>query len=92
MTTNLARRFQEHAGAGSRGAKYTAARKPDRFACAFAVSDRSQALRLEARLKKLTHAQRERLASGGALPADAPEARRIALSPDGDAPAKLEVF
>ena len=82
-TTDPARRFREHAGALGRGAKYTAAKKPERFESVFEVPDRSGALRLEARLKKLSHAQREALAAGGPLPSDAPEARRVALSPDG---------
>jgi putative endonuclease len=65
ITTDLARRFAEHAGAGGRGAKYTAARKPVRFEAAWESADRAAASRLESRLKRLSHADKERLARGG---------------------------
>ena len=61
ITTDLARRFSEHAGKGGRGAKYTASRTPERFECAFCAQDRASASRLEARLKRLTHAQKQSL-------------------------------
>jgi len=64
ITTDLARRFAEHAGAGGRGARYTAARGPVRFEAAWESADRAAASRLESRLKRLTHADKERLVRG----------------------------
>lgn len=64
ITTDLVRRFSEHAGRGGRGARYTALRRPVRFEAAWASPDRGAASRLEYRLKALTHAEKERLASG----------------------------
>ncbi len=65
ITTDLARRFSEHAGGiGRAGAKYTAAKKPVAFECAFACPDRSNASRLEAAIKRLTRSQKLRLIGG----------------------------
>lgn len=65
ITTDLARRFSEHAGGiGRAGAKYTAAKKPVAYECAFVCPDRSSASRLEAAIKRLTRAQKLRLISG----------------------------
>ncbi len=82
ITTDLARRFTQHAGGRSRaGAKYTAARKPVAYECAFLSPDRSSASRLEAQIKKLTRAQKLHLIEGEKL--DIPElsnCRRIDLA------------
>jgi putative endonuclease len=64
ITTDLTRRFAEHAGKGGRGAKYTAADPPERFEYAFSAPDRSAASRLEYRLKSLTRAEKEGLLRG----------------------------
>ena len=65
ITTDLARRFAEHSGGiGRAGAKYTAARKPIAFECAFICPDRSSASRLEAAIKRLTRAKKLMLISG----------------------------
>ena len=86
ITTDLERRFREHTG-GGKGAKYTAARHPERYLRAFQVSDRSQALRLEARLKKLSHAQRAALAESGRLPENSDAVSAVQLDETGQKPA-----
>jgi len=58
-TTDVKRRLAEHrAGTASR---YTRSRRPVRLAVAFAVADRSAALREEARIKRLPRAAKLRL-------------------------------
>lgn len=63
ITTDLARRFTEHAG-GGRGAKYTAARRPVRYEAAWQAPGRAEATRLEYRLKALAKTEKERLIRG----------------------------
>ncbi len=66
ITTDLERRLREHAG-GARGARYTRAHQPVGYAAAWCAGDRSSALRLERRVKRL--GRREKLAViEGALP------------------------
>jgi putative endonuclease len=55
-TTDLERRLRLHAS--GRGARYTASRLPIELARAWAMSDRTQARREEARIKQLTRAQK----------------------------------
>jgi arsenate reductase len=74
ITTDLARRFAEHAGRGGKGAKYTASRRPVRFEVAWEAPGRAEASRLEHRLKALTKAEKEQLIRG-----DVPE--KLDLSP-----------
>lgn len=69
ITTDLQRRFLQHSGKRSRGAKYTAARKPVEYAAAWLVPDRATASRLEYHIKALTRAEKDRLVSGDALEA-----------------------
>lgn len=69
ITTDLARRFAEHAGKGGRGAKYTAADPPTRFERAFSAPDRSQASKLEYRIKALAKSEKESLLRGERAPA-----------------------
>lgn len=64
ITTDLARRFAEHAGQGSRGAKYTVSHRPLRFEAVWELPDRGAALRLEHRLKRLSKQDKERLIRG----------------------------
>ena len=68
ITTDPARRFAQHAGSRSGGAKYTASRQPIRMEAVWRTFDRSTASRLEYQLKHLTKAEKEQLASGTALP------------------------
>lgn len=62
ITTDVARRFEEHSGKPV-GAKYTAARTPIRMERVWSCEGRSAASKLEARIKQLTHAQKEQLVS-----------------------------
>ena len=69
ITTDLRRRFAEHSGGrASSGAKYTAARSPVAYECAFLSPDRSAASRLEARIKRLSRQQKLLLIAGGSFP------------------------
>ena len=64
ITTDTARRLRQHRGELRGGARYTAVRQPVAFAALWEAPDRSSAARLEARLKRLGHAEKERLAAG----------------------------
>lgn len=66
VTTDLARRVAEH-NAGTKGAKYTRARRPVALAYAEACASRSGAQAREAALKALTRAEKEALAAAYAL-------------------------
>lgn len=74
ITTDLERRYSEHAGQGGRGAKYTASHRPVRFEAAWTAPGRAEASRLEYRVKGLTRREKESLIRGGdsAGPAAAP--------------------
>lgn len=60
VTTDLERRFNEH-GAGKRGARYFAGRRPEAVVWCEAGHDRGSALRREAAIKKLTRRDKLRL-------------------------------
>lgn len=61
-TTDVQRRLDEHrAGAASR---YTRSRRPVELAAVIPVTDRSAALREEARIKRLSRAAKLALAAG----------------------------
>ena len=80
ITTDLRRRLREHRGEGGRGARYTRSRQPLGYLAAWTAADRASASRLEARLKRLGHGEKEALA-GRDLPehpAVSEEARREA--------------
>ncbi len=64
ITTDLARRFAEHAGQGGRGARYTASHRPLRLEAAWRAADRASASRLEYRIKALTRSEKELLLRG----------------------------
>ena len=85
VTTDLARRFSEHCGRGRKGAKYTAAHPPLCIEAAWSAENRSDAQRLEYRIKALSRAEKEALICGCAPEAlDLSAYRR--LSVNGDAP------
>ena len=63
ITTDLARRFREHASGTKKGAKYTRQHPPVRFEAAWQSETRAEASRLEYRLKRLTKAEKEALIS-----------------------------
>lgn len=60
VTTDPERRFSEHSGKAS-GAKFTRAFRPESIAALWKADARSDALKLEARIKKLKRAQKDRL-------------------------------
>ncbi|MGA9854977.1 MAG: GIY-YIG nuclease family protein [Gammaproteobacteria bacterium] len=62
ITTDIARRLTEH-NTGHRGAHFTRANPPVRLLAARQVLNRSVALKLEAGLKKLSRAQKQRWAA-----------------------------
>ena len=60
ITTDLERRFSEHIKKDGTGAKYTRAKQVVSVACAWMTdSGRSEASKLEVRLKKLTKEKKE---------------------------------
>ena len=67
ITTDVARRLREHNRevAGAKGARYTAARGPVRLVYAQPCADRSEALREEHRIKRLTRSQKQELIASG---------------------------
>lgn len=69
ITTDVPRRIAQH-NAGS-GAKYTRSRRPVSLLASFTALNRSEAQRLEAKIKKLRPARKRELATliaGGAGP------------------------
>lgn len=60
ITTDPARRFSEHGGS-RRGAKFTRAFSPEAVAAVWETETRSDALRLESRIKQMKRADKERL-------------------------------
>ena len=62
ITTDLERRFREHTNKDGKGAKYTRAKDVVAIACAWVTdSGRSEASKLEAKLKKLPKEKKELL-------------------------------
>lgn len=53
ITNNLIKRFWQHNGILTGGAKYTKGRRPVTLLACCAVNDKSQALKLEIQIKKL---------------------------------------
>ncbi len=63
ITTDVMRRFAEHREDKVKGAKYTKAHKPKEIAAAWEVGTKSDASKLEYRIKKLEKAEKEKLIS-----------------------------
>ena len=60
VTKNLQRRLKQH-NYTSRGSKYTRSRRPVKLVWSHKVKSRSDALKLEANLKKKTKIQKEKI-------------------------------
>jgi putative endonuclease len=60
ITNNLNRRINEH-NSSSKGAKYTRSRRPVSLVFSQTSSNRSEASKLEAKIKKMTKKQKEGL-------------------------------
>lgn len=62
ITTDVVRRFNEHKGSkGKKGAKYTHAFKPKKIVACFTVKNKSEALKLEYKIKSLTRTEKLKL-------------------------------
>jgi putative endonuclease len=65
IATDAARRIAEHNGHGKgRGARYTAARRPIELIFQMPCANRSEALRAEAKIKRLPRARKLALVTG----------------------------
>jgi putative endonuclease len=76
-TNDLERRLRAHER--GTGGRYTRGRLPVELAAAWPVEDRSEALRSEAALKRLSRREKLALVAGGA--GDAPLAVRLGVRP-----------
>ena len=63
ITTDTERRIAEHNTSGIKGARYTRARRPVKLVYSEKVSGRSEALKRESRIKKMSRAVKEKLVS-----------------------------
>ena len=86
ITTDPARRFAQHCGKLSGGAKYTAVHHPVRMEAAWCSADRASASRLEYQLKHLSKTKKEQLVRDATAIALPEEYTRIAIEPDGTVP------
>jgi len=59
ISTDVSRRLDEHQACGTKGAKFLRGRGPLKLLIAMEVGDRSQALRVEYRVKQLKQPQKE---------------------------------
>jgi putative endonuclease len=59
ITTDIARRFEEHQGAGTKGAKFLRGRRPLELLVVMPVGKRGDALRVEQRVKRLPRSRKE---------------------------------
>jgi putative endonuclease len=64
IATDVERRIAEHNGAKPKGARYTSARRPVRLVYEAPFATRSEASKEEARIKRLTRADKLTLISG----------------------------
>lgn len=61
ITVDVERRFQEHSGEKSRGAKFFRSDKAEKIVYVETCKDRSEASKREAEIKKLTRLQKDQL-------------------------------
>ena len=59
ISTNVSRRFEEHQGTGTKGAKFLRGRGPLELLVAMPVGNRGDALRVEQRVKRLSRSRKE---------------------------------
>lgn len=84
VTTDVARRYREHVAQGGRAAKYLLAHRPAELAFSQEIGERSPALRVEYRLRRLSRRCKERIIEQGVLAFD-PGTGRI-VEGDGGSP------
>ena len=65
ITTEVARRFQEHSAGGPKSAKYLRGRGPLKLVYQVKVGSHSEALKAERRIKRLNKAAKEQLLVAG---------------------------
>jgi len=65
ITTDIARRVAEHNGEGGLGARYTRSRRPVQLVYAEAATDRAEAARREAAIKRLDRVHKLALCASG---------------------------
>ena len=70
ITTDVQRRYREHVDGGPKAAKYLLAHRPATLEFSQEIGDRSLALRVEYRLRRLTRGRKERIIAEGALAFD----------------------
>jgi len=68
VTTNVVRRFSEHQRNGTKAARYLRGKGPLTLVWSQPVGTRSEALKLEYRVKRLTRAAKEQLVLSGQWP------------------------
>ena len=66
IATDVERRVSEHNGAKAKGARYTSARRPVSLVFETPFASRSQALKEEVRIKRLTRDQKQQLIAAAA--------------------------
>ncbi len=64
ITTDVKRRFEEHESGDKKGAKYLRGKVPLKLVMKKLVGDKSMALKIEAKVKKLPKTKKELLVSG----------------------------
>ncbi len=64
ITTDVKRRFEEHASGDNKGSRYLRGKAPLQLVMKKKVGDRSMALKIEAKVKKLPKVEKELLADG----------------------------
>ncbi|MCP4251847.1 MAG: GIY-YIG nuclease family protein [Candidatus Scalindua sp.] len=64
ITTDVERRFEEHEGGDKKGSKYLRGKAPLELVLKKKVGDRSMALKIEARIKKMSKTKKELLVDG----------------------------
>ena len=66
IATDVERRFADHCAGGAKAAKYLRSRNPLVLAFATLIGSRTLALKAEARMKKLSKAEKEQIVAAGA--------------------------
>ena len=83
IATDVARRLAEHNGDKPKGARYTSGRRPVRLVFEVPFATRSEALKEEARIKRLTRPEKQALISSVSPPPPHPEEAHLrAVSKD----------
>lgn len=67
ITTDYKRRYEEHSGNKNKGAKFTKCFKPEKMLALWSTSSRSNALKLEYRIKELSKDDKLRLINDNKL-------------------------